>query len=154
MNKLTYGILIGTILGIVLYYILTQIRQKCFIGSNVRQERDNTISVILRQMFRWLGASLHDRPDEEIVNGQTVKYNALIKVLHANYAVSLLDILNQLYTDQEVTDVAGISLQEISKNVYKGQDEATKTLLEICPTFGPKPSLLTYLAGQGIPGTS
>jgi hypothetical protein len=74
----------------------------------------------MRQIERWMIAAKQDR-------------HPAIKLLHANYAVGNLDMIRQMYDDDEVKQITGKDVQKLLTIATRLQDEAQKELSAICP---------------------
>lgn len=79
----------------------------------------------MRQIERWLVAAKQDR-------------HPGIKLLHANYAVGNLDMIRQMYSDEEISYTTGKDPSKLMSIATQLQDEAQKELEKICPGGVPK----------------
>jgi hypothetical protein len=79
----------------------------------------------VRQIERWLVASNQDR-------------HPVVKLLHANYAVGNLDMLRQMYTDEEIKQGTGKDASRLMTIATKLQDDAQKELANVCPSVIPQ----------------
>ena len=96
--------LIGFILGMIMIYLLIEIKNHCFFKSSSKQLIDNIIKTLVRQSARWSTAAQQDN-------------NAMISVLHANYGAGYLWALKDIATDQEITSATQIDIKKFTKNV-------------------------------------
>lgn len=78
----------------------------------------------VRQIERWLVAANQDN-------------HPAIMLLHANYAVGNLDMLRQMYSDEEIIQVTGRNPKKLMDVAVRLQDEAQKKLSAMCPTGIP-----------------
>lgn len=83
------------------------------------------ITQAIRQIERWLIATKQDR-------------HPAIKMLHANYAVGDLDMLRQMYTDQEIMAVTGKDSLALLRIATHAQDQAQQELARLCPSLVPE----------------
>ncbi|MEM4360123.1 MAG: hypothetical protein QXT45_06305 [Candidatus Bilamarchaeaceae archaeon] len=79
----------------------------------------------IRQIERWLIAAAQDK-------------HPAIKLLHANYAVGNLDMIRQMYSDEEIRQYTGKDAQQLMSIATRLQDEAQQRLVAICPEAEPK----------------
>lgn len=79
----------------------------------------------MRQIERWMIASKQDQ-------------HPGIKLLHANYAVANLDMLRQMYDDDEIKARTGKDPQRLMIIATQLQDEAQNELARICPQGIPR----------------
>ena len=80
----------------------------------------NPIKMGIRQAKRWILAAQTDE-------------RASIKMLHANYAVGVMDSLRQMYSDQQIRSVTGADALKLLQQSANLQDQAQKLVLSICP---------------------
>ena len=100
------------------------------------KRKQQHIATLLRQTARWAVAS---RQDE----------NAVIAVLHANYAVGYLGALKDVATDEEVQAVLGDADYTTFKHEIQGvQDAATIQLGEACGGAAPPSDILLQIARE------
>lgn len=78
----------------------------------------------IRQIERWLIAAKQDK-------------HPGIKLLHANYAVGNLDMIRQMYSDEEIKQSTGTDSQKLMITATQLQDEAQVELFKICPQGVP-----------------
>lgn len=117
--KNTLWIIAAVIIGIlVFFWILSRSSTN---GSAYDKEQ---INKLVRQMHRWYIASTQDQ-------------NAVIKMLHSNYAVAYADALQILATDKEIKQAAGIDIRDANKNFIAEQDKALVQLYQTCPSILP-----------------
>jgi hypothetical protein len=79
----------------------------------------------IRQIERWLVAAKQDM-------------HPAIKLLHANYAVGNLDMIRQMYSDEEILKYTGKNLQRLNVIATKLQDEAQAELAKLCSNGIPR----------------
>jgi hypothetical protein len=141
---------IGLIIGIVVMYFLNELKNKCTSGDindiaggdmvgdvgDVGGDLKNIFKKLLRQSARWSTASVQDK-------------NAMIAVLHANYGAGYLWALRDIATNDQIKKATGIDILTFENEIVKIQDKATKNMIKICPDFGPNPSYLTSIGGEG-----
>ena len=124
----------GLILGIVIMFILNEIKNKCILGDN-KMFNDN-IKVLVRQAARWSTAAKQDK-------------SVLIAVLHANYGAGFLWALKDIATREQIRLATGIDPVKFEKEILKIQDAATKRMAKLCPKYAPKKSYLSVIGGEG-----
>lgn len=83
------------------------------------------ISQGMRQIERWLIAAKQDT-------------HPGIKLLHANYAVGNLDMVRQMYSDEEIKQHTGRDVTKLVSIAIQLQDEAQKELSIVCPKGIPR----------------
>lgn len=76
---------------------------------------DDRIQIVVRQIKRWMYAVKQDKD----------KYVAL---LHSNYAVADIDMLTQMYSDEEIFKATKESRLWLWKEAVRLQDEAQKNI--------------------------
>lgn len=79
----------------------------------------------MRQIERWLVAARQDK-------------HPGIKLLHSNYAVGNLDMLRQIYSDDDIQQHTGKDPQKLMTIATQLQDEAQMELYRICPEGVPR----------------
>ena len=109
----------------------------CFspqIRGNGQGER---IASLVRQASRWATAAEQDK-------------NAMIALLHANYAAGYLWALRDIASDTEIeAAVPGLSLPTFIDEIVATQDKATRRVSSLCPAFAPtEPPYLVYFSGE------
>ena len=105
----------------------------CFYFSS----RSSDIRKLVRQSARWSTAAKQDE-------------SPMIAVLHANYGAGYLWALKDIATPVEISMAAGINIAKFEKEIIHVQDEATKSMIRACPSFGPDPTYLTSIGGEGM----
>jgi hypothetical protein len=80
------------------------------------------LNIAMRQVTRWIIAA---RQDE----------HPAVQLLHANYAVGNLDMIRQLFTDQQVEQATGLKPLTLHTEATALQDLAQKRLKPYCPTL-------------------
>jgi len=78
----------------------------------------------IRQIKRWLFAS-----EYELRTGG----HPGIALLHANYAVGDLDLLGQMYTDQQIREATGDIRLGLLRQAQVLQDKAQRKVTQLCP---------------------
>ena len=130
-------LLIGVILGIILIFSLTEIRNKCFIKDNTTEFLHKKIKIFIKQATGWSLSATQDK-------------TPIIAVLHANYGAGYLWALKRLATAQQIKNATGIDILEFEKEIVKIQDEVTMKVVKACPNFAPnKKSYLSKIAKEG-----
>lgn len=124
------------LLGIVITYLLIEVKDACWIKSNSKKLLDDKIKILVRQTARWSTAADQDK-------------SPLIKLLHANYGAGYLWALKDIANNKQIEQAAGIDMNEFQKSVVDARDRATKAVINICPSFAPPPSYLTAIGGEG-----
>jgi len=96
-----------------------------------RQHSPPTTPILYRQAARYAVAASQDEA-------------AVIKVLHANYAMGYLLALKDLVPADEFKRVTGKDLLDFEQEIARIQDSATLSLVELCPDLKPRedPELL------------
>ena len=74
----------------------------------------------------------------------------MIAVLHANYGAGYLWALKDIANPTEISLAAGINLKKFESEILRVQDNATREMIAQCPSFGPDPTYLTSIGGEGI----
>lgn len=128
---------LGIIIGVIIAYILIEIKKKCWISTPIVQYKKEVIKILLTQALRYYNAAKQDE-------------NPLIAVLHGNYQAAYLWALNDIATTEEIEAVAEVPYNFIKKHVQDVQHEVTNKMSKICPKFSPEKSILTKLAGEGF----
>jgi len=129
--------LIGLIVGIILIYGLIEIKNRCWLASDAKKERQKILSTILRGVGRWATASQGDK-------------SPLISLLHANYSAGYLWAILDAFSSSEIEEISKQPFLKIRDEVTKTQDLATKKVIKACPNFAPPPSVLTKIAGEEV----
>ena len=133
INPLYLGIIIGIIASALLQQIPSLIRKwQC----NATDSKEDIIRALLRQSARWSTAASQDE-------------NPMIAVLHANYGAGYLYALQDIATPEEIVNATGVDIIKYKKGITSAQDIATVTAIKSCPQFGPEPTYLTSLGGEG-----
>lgn len=78
------------------------------------------LPTMLRQVTRWILAAKQDQ-------------DPAVMLLHTNYAVGNLDLIRQLFTDEQVERETGYKPLTLHREAITLQDYAQKKLLELCP---------------------
>jgi hypothetical protein len=87
-------------------------------------DRDKQIRILYRQTARYAVASLQDD-------------SAVIKSLHANYAMGYLMALKDLATTEEFAKATGDNLLSFERKIAGIQDASTVNLVGDCPDLIP-----------------
>jgi len=98
----------------------------------VRQQGSGShVKILYRQAARYAVASTQDEA-------------AVIKVLHANYAMGYLMAIKDIVPASEFKMATGMDLLSFEQEIARIQDGATLSLVESCPDLKPKenPELL------------
>lgn len=132
--------LIGIVIGFILFYILSEIKNRCFIANDTKELIDQIINTLIRQISRWSNASLQDK-------------TPIIEVLHANYGAGYLWALTDVFTTDQIRSAANMSdieYKQFRDKITSIQDNATKKLVKLChkSMSGLDPKL-SRLAGEG-----
>ena len=90
----------------------------------------------MRQAARWATAAKQDK-------------NAMIAVLHANYAQGYLIALSDIATDNQIKSATGLDVLKFIQEITNVQDAATKHMARLCPEYAPTQTYLTKVAGEG-----
>lgn len=126
----------GLIAGIILMYILNELKNKCLLGFSSKSILNKVIQVLVRQAARWSTAARQDK-------------NSMIAVLHANYGAGYLWALKDIASTEQVKAATGIDMLKFEREIVSVQDKATKKMAKLCPKYAPKSSYLTKLGGEG-----
>lgn len=126
----------GLITGIIIIYLLIEIKNNCWIKSSSQKQLEDIINILVRQAARWSTAAKNDM-------------NPLIAVLHANYGAGYLWALKDIATPQQVKSATGIDFLKFEREIVKIQDDSTMTLAKLCPGYAPEKSYLTSIAKEG-----
>lgn len=95
------------------------------------------IQALARQAARWAIAAQNDQ-------------NKIIATLHANYAAGYLWSLFDICTPRQFENAVGVSYLDFKQGITSVQDQATRSLAASCPAIAPEPSVLAYVAGEGL----
>ena len=130
-------LLIGFILGIILTYFLIEVRTSCIIKNDARELLNDIIRKLIRQASRWSTAAEQDN-------------SPMIAVLHASYGAGYLWALKDIASDSDIKIASNVDINKLETNITEILDRATKKAIAICPQYGPPPSFLSKLSGEGI----
>ena len=134
------SILIGILLGFILFYLFSEIRNRCFISDSNYQMVNQIILTLVRQISRWSNAAIQDK-------------TPIIEVLHANYGAGYLWALTDVFTTQQIQTATNMSNDEYMKfkdKIVGIQDNATKKLVKLCqPSMQGLDPELSRRAGEG-----
>jgi len=128
--------IIGFIAGVIIIYLLIEIKNKCWISTPTQQKLNEIIQVLVRQSARWSTAAKNDM-------------NPLIAVMHANYGAGYLWALKDIATPEEVKTATGVDFLKLQAEIVKVQDNTTLALAKVCPEYAPEKSYLTSIAKEG-----
>lgn len=128
--------LAGAVLGLLLMYLLINVGKVCHWFSDGDAVKREIIRTLLRQSARWSTAAKQDEAP-------------MIAVLHANYGAGYLYALMDVATPQEIEAATGVDVLKYKNAITGAQDVATVAAITSCPEFGPEPSYLTSLGGEG-----
>ena len=126
----------GLVLGILLMFILNQVKKICLLGYSDDSILKEIIKILTRQSARWATAAKQDE-------------NSLIAVLHANYGAGYLWALKDIATPDQIKYATGIDINEFQKEIVSTQDKVTRRMAKLCPDYAPEPSYLTKIGGEG-----
>lgn len=122
--------------GIVIMYVLTEVKNNCWISNDIKQYQKEMVLKLLRQTARWSTAATQDE-------------SPLIAVLHANYSTGYLWALKDIATKSEIETFTNIDFDKFQKNVVGIQDATTKRLAKICPEYAKTDNIyLAKIAGE------
>ncbi len=137
MMKVDYGsVFVGVVVGLVLMYLLTKVGKMCHWFSDGDAVKRDVIKTLLRQSARWSTAAKQDEVP-------------MIAVLHANYGAGYLYALMDVATPKEIEAATGVDVLRYKDEITDAQDKATIMSIGACPSFGPEPSYLASLGGEG-----
>ena len=126
----------GLILGIIIMYVLNELKNKCLLGYSNENIIKKIIMVLTRQAARWSTAAKQDK-------------NSMIAVLHANYGAGYLWALKDIASSEQIKAATGIDLLKFEREIVSTQDMATKKMAFLCPKYAPKSTYLTKIGGEG-----
>ena len=126
----------GLILGIVIMYILNEVKHQCLLGLSENKIMKTIILVLTRQAARWSTAAKQDE-------------NSMIAVLHANYGAGYLWALKDIASSEQIKAATGIDLLKFEREIVSTQDMATKKMAKLCPKYAPESTYLTKIGGEG-----
>ena len=124
------------IFGCLFIYYLLDIRDNCYLYNNNYDLLKKNIQTLVRQAARWSTAAKQDD-------------SSMIAVLHANYGAGYLWAVKDIATDDQIAKAAGIDIRKFENEIIKIQDQATVRMSQLCSEYGPPPSYLTTLGGEG-----
>ena len=100
-------------------------------------EINSKLRILIRQAARWSTAARQDQ-------------NPMIALLHANYGAGYLWAAKDIATENQIEKATNIDIVKFTSEIVKTQDTATKNMIRVCPEFGPDPTYLTKIGGEGI----
>lgn len=122
--------------GLIIMYVLTEVKNNCWIYNDVKQFQKELIFKLLRQTSRWATAATQDD-------------NPLIAVLHANYATGFLWALKDIATNSQIESATNINMTEFQNKIVGIQDATTKKLAQVCPEYAKTDDIyLAKIAGE------
>jgi hypothetical protein len=124
------------IFGCLFIYYLLDIRDNCYLYNNNYDLLKKNIQTLVRQAARWSTAAKQDD-------------SSMIAVLHANYGAGYLWAVKDIASDDQIAKAAGIDIRKFENEIIKIQDQATVRMSQLCSEYGPEPSYLTTLGGEG-----
>lgn len=124
------------IFGCLFIYYLLDIRDNCYLYNNNYDLLKKNIQTLVRQAARWSTAAKQDD-------------SSMIAVLHANYGAGYLWAVKDIASDDQIAKAAGIDIHKFENEIIKIQDHATVRMSQLCSEYGPEPSYLTTLGGEG-----
>ena len=130
-------LVIGLIIGIILSYLLIEIKNNCWIKNDSQTNLNKILNNLIRQSARWSVAAEQDK-------------NPMIAVLHANYGAAYLWAADSIATSSQIETATGINYLDFRKKIIDIQKMVTVKMASVCPQFAPEPSALTKIAGEGI----
>lgn len=135
MNDIWY-ISIGIIAGIVITFLIMEVRDRCFINNTASDLLFKNIRTLTRQAARWSTAAIQDK-------------SPLVAVLHANYGTGFLWALKDIATDSQIKSATGLDVGRLEKEIVGVQDKTTLNMIRLCPKYAPAPTYLTKVAKEG-----
>jgi len=99
--------------------------------------KNKAINTLAKQSARWSTAASQDK-------------NPMIAVLHANYGAGYLWAIGDIATSSEFENATGLNYEKFRDEVISVQEKATRNAIITCPQFGPNPTYLTSVAGEGV----
>lgn len=131
--------IIGIVVGIIIMWTNTfnlfESNSESEKGLKLKYKTE-TIKILVRQAARWATASLQDN-------------NSMIAVLHANYGAGYLWALFDIATTSEIEKVTNIDILKFRGAIIDAQDNATKKMAQLCPSYAPELSYLSKIAAEG-----
>jgi len=124
------------IFGCLFIYYLLDIRDNCYLYNNNYDLLKKNIQTLVRQAARWSTAAKQDD-------------SSMIAVLHANYGAGYLWAVKDIATDDQIEKATGIDIRKFENEIIQIQDQATVRMSQLCSGYGPEPSYLTALGGEG-----
>jgi hypothetical protein len=127
---------IGIIIGIIITFLLLEVRNRCFIKDSATELLFKNIRILTRQASRWSTAAKQDK-------------SPLIAVLHSNYGAGFLWALKNIATGEQIKSATGIDIKKLEREIVDIQDETTTNMSKICPKYAPESSYLSKVAKEG-----
>ncbi len=122
-------LLIGFVIGIIFGVYLLNNQNNCNLNQIIKK--------LVRQAARWSTAAAQDE-------------NSMIAVLHANYGAGYLWALKDIATDKQIESASRLNAKKFEEEIVKVQDQSTKKMASLCPSYAPKPTYLTRVGGEGV----
>ena len=126
----------GIIIGIIITFLLLEVRNRCFIKDSATKLLFKNIQILARQAARWSTAAKQDE-------------SPLIAVLHSNYGAGFLWALKNIATDEQIKSATGLDIKKLEREIVDIQDETTTNMSKICPKYAPEASYLSKVAKEG-----
>lgn len=121
LEKIISGVIVWVITAVII--ILLLLLWTWWTGR-APEGKEIIIPTLMRQTYRWYVASQQDT-------------NPVIRLLHADYAVSYVDALRSIATDQEILGTTGQDIRLLATKTTAQQDTALRALADKCPTVLP-----------------
>jgi len=114
---------------IIIFIIILLIIYNYFVKKSTTNNLDDVIKKLLKYSARYASAAEQDN-------------NALIAILHANYATGYLWALKDIASDNKIEMVTGINLDKYEKEIMRVQDKINQRIIKKCPKLLPNISYL------------
>ena len=125
----------GLLFGFAVMFFFNELKNKCILGIDTQLKKN--IQKLIRQASRWSTAAAQDD-------------NTMIALLHANYGAGYLWALRDIASSEQIKAATNIDILQFEKEITSTQDKITRDMIKKCPDFGPNPTYLTTLGGEGI----
>lgn len=106
--------------------------------SLISAEKRKHVNALVRQMYRWYIAATQDQ-------------NAIIKILHANYAVGYFSALHDVASGAEIDEITGLDIKKVGEAIIKQQDESIIKIGKQCPKIIPKDEIYLDYVKKFLP---
>lgn len=90
--------------------------------EGIENDKD-AIRLSMRQTLRWRFAALQNR-------------NPYVALLHANYLAGNLDLMRQIWSDEEIKEATGQDMIKLWRDATELQDKYQKELEKVCKQGG------------------